>query len=87
VGFFFLWSFEMIATSLGSFVVNLGSVSNIPPGEERVFQVGGQLISIVHTPDANVLAVAPALGQKTYPAMISETGDILVGIEGLWRTR
>jgi hypothetical protein len=67
----------MIATSLGSFVVNLGSVSNIPPGEERVFQVGGQLISIFHTPDANVLA-------QTYPAMISETGDILVGIEGLW---
>jgi hypothetical protein len=74
----------MIASSLGSFVVNLGSVSNIPPGEERVFQVGGQLISIFHTPDANVLAIAPARGQQTYPAMISETGDILVGIEGLW---
>ena len=77
----------MIATSLGSFVVNLGSLSNIPPGEERVFQVGGQLISVVHTHDANVLAMEPARERKTYPATVSEAGDILVGIETLWRKR
>jgi hypothetical protein len=77
----------MIATSLGSFVINLGSLSNIPPGEERVFQVGGQLISIFHASDSNVLAMVPERGQKTYPTMVSESGDILVGIEGLWTKR
>jgi hypothetical protein len=74
----------MIATSLGSFVVNLGSVANVPVGEERVFQIGRQLITIVHRNQSELLAVEATHSRKTYPAAVSDTGDILVGIEGIW---
>ena len=74
----------MIATSLGSFVVNLGSVANVPVGGERVFQIGRQLITIVHRDHSDVLAIEATQNRKTYPVTVSETGDILVGIEGIW---
>jgi hypothetical protein len=72
--------------SLGSFVVNLGRLAMIPRGEGRVFQVAGKSIEVFHTEDATILATDPAKGRKsskTYPAMVNEDGDILVGIEKL----
>lgn len=58
----------MIATiSLGSFTVNLGRLSNIPRGEGRVFQIGGQSIAVFHTRDANVFATEPTCPHKGGP--------------------
>jgi len=58
----------MIATtSLGSFTVNLGPLSNIPRGEGRVFQIGGQSIAVFHTRDANVFANEPTCPHKGGP--------------------
>ena len=78
-------------TSLGSFVVNLGRLARIPRGEGRVFQIGGKSIAVFHTEDATILATETAAtpmdagrkSGKTYPAIVNEEGDILVGVEGL----
>jgi len=117
----------MIASpSLGSFVVNLGELANIPCGQGRVFRIGGQSIAVFHTRDSSVYATEPtcpykdctlidglvgaqkivcpihrfvfdlsdgrAAGNggtalKTYPVIVNDEGDILVGIEELLRSR
>ena len=72
--------------SLGSFVINLGRLARIPRGEGRVFQVAGKSIAVFHADEATVLATEPDNGRKsakTYPAIVNEEGDILVGIEDL----
>ena len=77
-------------TSLGSFVVNLGNLANIPPDKGRVFQVGGRSIAIFRTADSSVLATDPGHDRgtsKTYPVTVNEQGDILLGVEELWRRR
>ena len=67
----------MIATtSLGSFVVNLGSVEKIPRGEGRNFQIGGQAIAVFHTRDGNVFATEPTCPHKGGPL-----ADSLVGAQ------
>ena len=86
-------------TSLGCFVVNLGRLSDIPRGEVRVFQIGGQSIAVFHQHDGGVLATQPTFSQnntgtsalpgaiKTYPVMVNDDGNIMVGIESLLRDR
>ena len=72
--------------SLGSFVVNLGRLATIPRGEGRVFQVAGKSIAVFHAEDATILATEPdndRKSSKTYPVVVNEEGDILVGIETL----
>jgi nitrite reductase (NADH) small subunit len=111
----------MIATTqLGSFIVNLGRLAQIPRGEGRVFQIGRKSIAVFHTRDGGAFATEPACPHKggpladglvgaqkvicplhgfvfdlstgepggnncealkTYPTMVNEEGDILVGIE------
>jgi len=65
----------MIAsTSLGSFVINLGPLANIPCGAGQVFQVGGQSIAVFHTRDSNVFATEP-----TCPRDDCSLVDALIG--------
>ena len=76
--------------SLGSFVVNLGRLATIPRGEGRVFQVAGKSISVFRADDATIVASEPendTKSSKTYPAVVNEEGDILVGIEKLLAAR
>jgi nitrite reductase (NADH) small subunit len=55
------------ATSLGSFVVNLGCLSKIPRGEGRVFQVGGTPIAVFHTRDGSIFATESTYPHKGWP--------------------
>jgi nitrite reductase (NADH) small subunit len=67
----------MIAsTSLGSFVVNLGELANIPCGQGRVFQIGAQSIAVFHTRDSSVYATEPTCPHKGGPLI-----DGLVGAQ------
>ena len=71
-------------TTLGSFIVNLGSIAELPFGQRRVFQVGGQCIAVTRIRECGVLAIDPHVQSKAYPASVNERGDILVGVEALW---
>ena len=67
----------MIATtSLGSFVVNLGPITNIPRGEGRLFRVGDRSIAVFHARDTSVYATEPTCPHKGGPL-----ADCLVGAE------
>jgi hypothetical protein len=78
----------MIATtSLGSLVVNLGQLDQIPCGERRLFQVGRQYLAVFHTQDSGIYAAEADSPQKKYPTAVNGNGDILVGVEGLWARR
>jgi hypothetical protein len=91
------WSPQAIitTTSLGRFVVNLGHVSKIPCGEGRVFQIGGTPVAVFHTLDGGIYATESTghpVGHdcralKTYPTVVSEEGEILIGIEELLAAR
>jgi len=72
------------STTLGSFIVNLGSIAELPFGQRRVFHVGGQCIAVTRVRECGVLAIDPRFEAKTYPSSVNETGDILVGVEALW---
>jgi nitrite reductase/ring-hydroxylating ferredoxin subunit len=70
---------------LGSFIVNTGHHSKIPRGEMRIVQIGATSIAVFHTSDGNVYATdhghADDSDLKTYPALIDQAGDILIGVE------
>jgi hypothetical protein len=70
-----------IATQLGSFIVNLGLLSRIPRGEERVFQIAKTPVAVLHTPAGDIIATRPAAPHRRYPAMLNDDGEILIGIE------
>jgi nitrite reductase (NADH) small subunit len=63
------------STSLGSFVVNLGSLAKIPRGEGRRFQVGRASIAVFHTRTGGVFATDPACPHKQGPLADGIIGD------------
>jgi nitrite reductase (NADH) small subunit len=64
------------STSLGSFVVNLGEIANIPCGQGRVFRIGEQYIAVFHTRDFSLYATEPTCPHKGGPLI-----DGLVGAQ------
>ena len=58
----------MIATvELGEFIINLGKVEKIPPGEGKVFQVGNSSIAVFHSRDGSVFATESTCPHKGGP--------------------
>lgn len=53
--------------SLGRFIVNLGSLSKIPRGEGRAFQIGETSIAVFHSRDGNVFATESSCPHKGGP--------------------
>ena len=66
----------IVTTSLGSLVVNLGSLSKIPQGEGRTFRIGEQAVAVFHTRDGNVFVTEPTCPHKGGPL-----ADGLVGAQ------
>jgi nitrite reductase (NADH) small subunit len=67
----------MIATtSLGSLVVKLGRLSDIPCGEGRLFRIGDQSIAVFRTRGSNVFAT-----ESTCPHKGGPLADGLVGAD------
>src|SRR5215831_9848862 len=64
------------ATALGSLIVNLGSLSKIPRGEGRMFQIDGTPVAVFHTRDGNVFAT-----ESTCPHKGGPLADGLIGAQ------